>query len=91
VTQFLRIYACALGLCLGGCVGALSVDGILGERQRERDRAAHPDDVRCGGAGIDVYLAGGFFFGSIIASWLLMRLEAFRWINGPCLPDPGSG
>ena len=90
--QLLRIYACIVALCIGGFAGALIVDGTLGERQRVRDRAAHPDQVQCSGAGIDIYVVGGFVLGAVPMGWLLGRLGAIGWVksgmrNPPSAPE----
>jgi hypothetical protein len=90
VRQFLRIYVCVIGLCVGGCGGAFFVDGTLGERQRERDRAAHPDQFECGGAGVDVYLAGGFLLGAVPSAWLLVRFGALDWIKSAANAKPAG-
>jgi hypothetical protein len=57
------------------------MDSTLGEQQRQRDRAAHPGQSQCGGAGLDVYLAGGFLLGAVPAGWLLARLGVIGWIK----------
>jgi hypothetical protein len=79
VKQFLRGYVCLLCLVAGGCGGALAVDGTLGERERARIRAAHPGEFFCGGAGIDIYLAGGFLLGVIPTTWAFQRFGVIRW------------
>ncbi len=84
--QLLRIYACLACLAVGGCGGAVLLDGTLGERQR--DRARRPGEFACGGAGVDVYLAGGFVAGVMPAAWLLRRAGAGRWVAGAAAPVP---
>ena len=78
---FGRIYACVLALTVGGCGGAVAVEGTFGRQALERARAAHPDGFVCGGVGITPYTAGGFVLGVVPTVVLLSRFGVFRWIT----------
>lgn len=85
-----RVLACLFCLLISGCGGALVLDQTVGEWQRERVRAEHPDRSFCGGVGIDPYLAGGFLVGTIPAGWLLWRSRGFRFMTDDAEPRTES-